>query len=414
MSFRRILVVTAVAAVLAVGAAAASASAQQADGYAGAHLSFDTTDNAVVDYQVDGVELFSSAEVEARTDAEERGAGGVGVGVGAGVDLGAVSGIAGANIEATAEARTSANVEFQGSASLSAHDNSNAVLVLEAGGEEQLVEVEVPADAEAEARSDVVVSTEKDGVEGSYIVVGDGEAAVNDEGDVTAHLGEDARMVFRAHTEGASEDDEEQERIIADGNAAAEVQFVGDHEEVDGAAYLDDVENVEGENPGEDRVEVEVSRVEADGKVVLTTVSEAAVGASEAFDVEVDGEAAVEVDSYSELEAAAEGDSPAYKVVGETSAESHAQVLVALDHFSERSFTVASADEEDDEDAEADDDGEADDVDDEETDDEEVDDEEVDDADEEDEAVDDEDEGLPGFTVVAALLAVTLFAMRRR
>ncbi len=397
MSHKRLLAVAAVVALLTLGAASAVASAQDAEGYAGAHVSFDTTDNAVVDYQVDGAEMFDSLEVEARSDAEERGGAGVGVDVGAGVDLGEVSDLVGANVAATATARTSANVDFDGSAGLSAHDNGNAVLVLEAGGDEQLVEVEVPADAEAEARSDVIVSTEQDGVEGSYIVVGEGEAGVNEEGDVTAHLEEDARMVFRAHTEGATDDDEEQERIISDGNAAAEVQFVGDHDEVDGAAYLADVE-AEGHDTGEDRVEVEVERVEADGKVVMTTVSEAAVGVSQAFDVTVDGEAATEVDTYADLEAAADGDEPAYKVVGETTAESNAQVLVALDHFSERSFQVSSADEEDDE--EVDEDEDVDDVDDEEVDD--------------DEPADDEDEGLPGFTVLTALLAVSLLAMKSR
>ncbi len=378
MTHTRKFTVAILTAFLLLGAASAVTSAQQAEGYAGTHVSFETTDNAVVDYQVDGQQMFTSAEVEARSDAEARGTGGVGVGIGAGIDLGAVSNIAGASVAATATARTSANVDFEGSAGLSAHDNSNAVLVLEAGGEEQLVQVEVPANAEAEARSDVIVSTEKDGVEGSYIVVGDGEVDVNDEGDVTAHLGEDARMVFRAYTEGKTQDDRRQERIVANGNAAAEVQFVGDHTEVDGATYLEDVE-AEGRNTGRDQVEVEVSRVEADGKVVMTTVSEAAVGSSQAFDVEVDGEAATEVDTYSDLEAAVDGDAPAYKVVGETSAESHAQVLVALDHFSDRNIEITASDEDDGEDG-GDNDG----------------------------------EGLPGFTAVAGLLALTLFMLRYR
>lgn len=413
MSRNRLTAMTVLAAVFVLLAASGAVAAQDERAYTGTHVSFDTSDEAVVDYQVQGEQMFDSLRVEAREDASSRGQ--VGVHAALGVEVSELSNLQGAQVAATATARTSANVDFDGSANMSAHDNSNAVLVLQAGGEEQLVEVAVPADAEAEARSDVVVSTEKNGSEGSFIVVGEGEVGVNGEGDVAAHLGESSRLVFRAHTEGATEDDEQQEQMIADRDVAAEVQFVGTEEEVDGAVYLDGTQ-AEGQASGEDTVEVSVERAEADGKVVMTTVSEAAVGASDAFDVTVDGEAATEVDSYQELAAALDGDGAAYKVVGDTSAESNAQVLVALDHFSERTFQVSSTDDTTDGDT-------TDEQQDNETTDDTTDDETMDGgenettedtADNESEEPSGDDEGLPGFTFLAALTALSAFALFSR
>ena len=56
----------------------------------------------------------------------------------------------------------------------------------------------------------------------------------------------------------------------------------------------------------------------------------------------VDGEAAAEASSYSELESATEGgDSSKFLVRQSASAEASADVLVALNHFSERDVTMS-------------------------------------------------------------------------
>jgi len=89
-----------------------------------------------------------------------------------------------------------------------------------------------------------------------------------------------------------------------------------------------------------------VERSQSQGKVVVTHVSEAAVGATDSLDVTVDGEAAAKASSYSALEAAAnDGEESKYYVAEDASAqaEGSATVLVAFDHFSERSASISGS-----------------------------------------------------------------------
>lgn len=398
---------------MAFSAAASSHGGEKA--YAGTHVEFDTSENAVTEFTVDGETVFDSLEVESRTEAEARGAAGVGVDVGAGVggeggvDLSALSDVQGAAVaNVNVEARASANVGFDSGAEFEAHDNANGVAVLKSGDEEQLVEVEIAADAEAETADQSVVTFTSDGTESSLIVAGEGEAGINDEGDVAAHLETGTNAVVRAYGEEKSEDDEQQERLIADGNVAAEVQFGEDREgEVAGdpADFLSGTD-VDVDIDAGESVSLTVDRTESEGKVVMTTVTDAAVGTTEELNVEIDGEAAVEADSYSELEAGI-GEETRY-LVTETEAEGQAQVLVAVDSFSERQVVVEGEEEETVDETDDDVDEETDD----ETDDEEVD-ETADETEDDDTA--DEEEGLPGFTVVAALVAaLTAVAARSR
>jgi PGF-CTERM protein len=86
-------------------------------------------------------------------------------------------------------------------------------------------------------------------------------------------------------------------------------------------------------------------RAQEEGTVVITSVSEAALAASDSLDVTVDGEAAVEASSQAELREAADGgDSSAYMVRQSGSAEATADVLVAVNHFSERQIAVSGDD----------------------------------------------------------------------
>jgi PGF-CTERM protein len=351
MSYRNAIVLTVAATVLVVGlSAAVSASSHggaeagaESSAYAGTHVSFDTSNNAVVNYTVDGATVFSSAQVESRSSAESRGGAGIGVGAGGSLDLSALSvrGAAVANVNA--EARASANVGFEGSASFEAHDNGNGVAVLKSGGEEQVVEVEVAADTEAEVSDESVVSFTSNGTESSFIVAGDGEAQYG-EGNITARLGANTNAVLRSYGDEKTEDDERQEGLIADGDVAAEVQFTDDGSG-EPAEFLSNTSVETDVNAGES-VSLVVNRTESEGKVVMTTVTDGAIGTTEEVSVTVDGEAAAEAGSYSELEGAF-GNEPRYLVV-DGEAEAEAQVLVALDSFSEHGVTIEGEESEDD------------------------------------------------------------------
>jgi len=307
-------------------------------------VSFDASGNGIVDYTVDGATVFESAKVESRSDAEARGATGVGVDIGVGgeggIDLSSVANLQGAAVaNVNAQASASANVEFESSAEFEAHDNGNGVAVLKSGGEEQILELGVSSSAETETAQESAVTFTTEDTESSLIVAGEGEVGTNEQGNVTAHLESGTNAVVRAYGEEKTENEEQQERIIAEGKAAAEVQFTEEGGEVagDSAEFLSDTE-VETEVDSGNSVSLAVDRTESEGKVVMTTVNDAAVGTTESLSVNVDGEAAAEAESYSELEAGIQQE-PKYLVV-DGEAESQAQVLVAVDSFSEREITV--------------------------------------------------------------------------
>lgn len=307
-----------------------------AEAYSGTHVEFDTEDGGIVDYRLDGESLFDSVATESRsafetrTDARFDG------------ELAAVSGIAGASTSITARSATHAAVETGGSATMNVYDSERGHLVIEAGGDAQLVEVRLAGDAEDDSR---VVVTRENGTQGAFIVVGDGSVTVNRNGDVTVELREDDRVVFRSSGDERTADDAEQERLIAEGAATAETYVTADGDDVVVAAveYATDT-SVKAANPTGAAIELTVDRTMDEGTIVLTTVDEAAVGPIEGIAVSVDGAAATPVTSYGELEAAADdGDGPAFAVANEGNAS--ADVLVAVDHFSERSVTVTGGDE---------------------------------------------------------------------
>lgn len=311
-----------------------------AEAYSGTHVEFDTEDGGIVDYRLDGESLFDSVATESRsafetrTDARFDG------------ELATVSGIAGASTSIAARSATHAAVETGGSATMNAYDSERGHLVIEAGGDAQLVEVRLAGDAEAHAEDDSrVVVTRENGTQGAFIVVGDGSVTVNRNGDVTVELRKDDRVVFRSSGDERTADDAEQERLIAEGAATAETYVTADGDDVVVAAveYATDT-SVKAANPTGAAIELTVDRTTDEGTIVLTTVDEAAVGPIEGIAVSVDGAAATPVTSYGELEAAADGgDGPAFAVANEGNAS--ADVLVAVDHFSERSVTVTGGDE---------------------------------------------------------------------
>jgi len=336
-----------VVAAVATPAAAALTTSSTDDGtdakaYAGTHVSYDVQEDAIVNYTVDGETMVDSMAVESTADYEQR------TGASGSVDLGTVVELDGLALDMGASSETQATVQTEGSAKIVTHDNPDGTFVVKSGDGGQYIEADVAANADAEAKSDdrVVVET-GDGNASTFIVVGDGNVTVNEEGNVSATLGSDAQLVFRSSGEERSEDDKQVERMIANGTATAELYVMeeGGSTVNDTVTYSEET-TVETSSEAENTVNMTVERSQSQGKVVVTHVSEAAVGATDSLDVTVDGEAAAKASSYSALEAAAnDGEESKYYVAEDASAqaEGSATVLVAFDHFSERSASISGS-----------------------------------------------------------------------
>ncbi|WP_049927987.1 hypothetical protein [Halopiger goleimassiliensis] len=340
LSVALLLIVSVVGATAIAGATTASGSQSSADAYAGAHVDFEVDGDAITDYRVDGDRTFSSVAVQSRSDAD------LGAGLGVDLELDAVAGLEGAGLSMAAESEASAQVRADSGATLEAHDTQRGTLVVEAGGEGQYVEAELAAGTDAEREGDGAVRVETDGQTGTFLVVGEGEVTVNEEGNVVADLEGDATLAFRSYEDGERDDAAEyEESLIAGGQAAAEVHVEDRTEGIASSAVTYGEETTaEVSADAENRVEMTVERTHGEGTVVITTVSEEAVGSLEDLEVTVDGEAAVEASSESELEGALGGDRSAYKVAQHAEAQGEATVYVAFNHFSERTATIESDD----------------------------------------------------------------------
>ncbi|WP_256289962.1 PGF-CTERM sorting domain-containing protein [Halobellus inordinatus] len=336
-----LLVASALGSAAAVGTVGAATSSQKA--YAETNVSFDTTSNAVVDYAVDGETVMQSVKVQSQSETESSGS------LSADVELSASSDIAGAAVAFDAKSETSASMSTDSGATLRAHDNERGVLTVRAGDDSQYVAVNLSSSAEAASQSsEKVVVTTDDGTEGVFLVVGDGELTVNDQGNVSASLEGDSKLAFRSYPEGRTEDDEQQEQLITSGQAAAEV-YVMQQSESGSEAVADVVQygdntTVEVTQQSEGTVRMTAERSEHQGKVVITSVSEKVVDATNDVQVTVDGEAAAQASSYSALQSAIDGgDTSKFLVRQQASADASASVLVAVNHFSEREITMTES-----------------------------------------------------------------------
>jgi len=229
---------------------------------------------------------------------------------------------------------------------MEAHDNSRGILVVRSGGDSQYVTVNVSSSSQAKSEGDqrVVVSSD-DGTQGTFIIVGDGEVTVNEQGNLSADLESDDRLVFRSYSEGRTEEDEQEEQLISDGQAAAEVYVMESSEQgnefaADVVQYSEDT-TVEVTQQSEGTVRMTADRSQDQGKVIITSLSEQAISSVEDLQVTVDGEAATEASSYSDLESAIGSDSSKFLVRQQSSAQASADVLVAVNQFSTREITMS-------------------------------------------------------------------------
>lgn len=314
--------------------------------YAGTHVAFDASTDAVTNYSLGGTTVLESVRVDAggSGDADTE------VGVGASASTSAATGVVGSAVSLSATAETRATVTTESGATLTAHDTANGNLVVTGEGS-QVLRANVSEGAAVSEEGDARVVVENGDTTGVFIAVGNASVARTDDGDVSARVDGDGRVVFRAYGEGdeRNQSDREAERLVSDGTATAEVYVTNDGG--DSAAEVvryDDNTTVELRERADGNVTVAVERSVEEGAVVLTSVSERLVSAGESLSVTVDGEAAAEVDAASELRTAADGDDGAAYMVADGSADADADaaadVYVALDHFSERSVTMQSDD----------------------------------------------------------------------
>jgi len=337
----RITALLCVVVVLGASVAPAAAASTQSSTYAGTNVSFETNSNAVVDYAVGGTTMAQSIRVQSQSDAESGGL------LGGGAGLSAVTHLDGSGLSLDSKTQTKASVKTDSGATLSAHDDGRGVLVVDAGGQSQYVTANVSSSGSAKAEGDGrVVVTADDGTEGTFLVVGDGSVTVNDAGNVAAELGSNGKLVFRSYPNGRSDADKQQERLISDGTAAAEVYVMptakGSSEmAADVVSYGEDT-TVTVTQESEGTVKMTADRSSHEGRVIITTVSKQAISSTDGLRVNVDGEAAAKATSYSELRSAANGgDASKFLVRNDASAEASADVLVAVNHFSERQVTMS-------------------------------------------------------------------------
>ena len=337
---RTVLVVSLLIASGALPTGTAAATTQQSEAYAGTHIEFETTSEAIANYSVNGNTVFESMKVQSQSGAESRGD------VQAGVGLSAVTSITGAALSLESQTEASATVTAESGATMEAHDNSRGILVVRSDGESQYVTVNVSGSAETESESDQrVVVTNENGAEGTFIVVGDGEVTINEQGNVSANLESNGKLVFRSYSDGRNEGDEQKEQLISEGKAAAEV-YVMQKSEQGGELAADVVQYGEGTTvevtqQTEGTVQMTADRSQQEGKIIITSVSEQAISSVEDLQVTVDGEAAAEASSYSDLEGAIGSDTSKFLVRQQSSAQASADVLVAVNQFSTREITMS-------------------------------------------------------------------------
>jgi hypothetical protein len=330
------------------GAAAAPAATQQAEGeaYSGTFVQFETGNAAVTNYAVDGSVVVDSVRAQSASETE----GGIGVDAGASSS----TSISGSAVSTRSQGDASASVAFESGTDMEAHDNQRGVVTFTASDGDQVVQANVSGDASSEGDSRVVVQGD-DGAQGTFIVVGDGNVTTNADGQVTARLTEDSQLVYRQYNDERSDSEKTQEEMIQNGKATAEVYVYaaaesgGDSAE-DGEENAESVvtygqdTNAEVQERSQDRINVTVERTESQGKVLITTVSESAVENAESLEVYVDGEAAAQAESYSDVRAATEGaDQSRYMVRQSGSAEAAVDVIVGINQFSERTVSMQSA-----------------------------------------------------------------------
>jgi PGF-CTERM protein len=335
-----------VAVLLSVLLMTGGAAAQQAEAHNGSNVNFQTTDNAVVDYRVNGVALVESVKTEAQDTTEQRG------GMGVGATISSNARVRGATISAAAQTQTRTSFETGSGAAMQAHDSDRGNLLVRATGGDQLVGLNVSDGVQAEQASDRrAVVTHTDGTQGVIVVIGNGSAIVNEEGNVVADVADGSALVYRQYGSERSDEERAQERMIADGTAAAEVYVTApsdgnDQPATDAIQYEQDTAVTVG-MANDTAIKMTADRDAADGRIVISSVSEAAFDTASEINVTVDGTAATRAESTDALRTAADGGTnSAFMIRSATTTTASTDVVIAINHFSDRDLTITTGDDE--------------------------------------------------------------------
>ncbi|WP_169302434.1 PGF-CTERM sorting domain-containing protein [Halorientalis salina] len=327
-------------------ATAATTQENNASAEAGAHVDFETKSNAVVNYSVNGQTVVENLTVQSAS--ENSNDGGLDVGVDVGFSASALS------LASSLQAGGNAEITTDSGATIEAHDNQRGVMVVRSGGDSQAVQMGISKSSSAQSEGDKrVVVTNDNGSQATVLATGDGAVNVSEDGNVSARTGSNGEVVYRQYEGERSDGDKSQEQMITNGTATAEVylQQAADSAE-DGTERSANVvqygadTTVDVTQQTANRVNATVDRSQSEGRAVIITVADEAFENAENAEVFVDGEAAVQADSYSEVQSATEnGNSSAFLVQQSTSAEATADVVVGINHFSTRAVSLQSEDE---------------------------------------------------------------------
>lgn len=308
-------------------------------------MRLDTTSNAIVDYTVNGETLLQRVSVQSRSAARSQG------GISVDADLKSVTDLSGAPISVQTTTSTHATFTTESGARVQANDNDRGILVVRASGQSQYVTANLSAAANARQISDSrVVVTRDDGTRGTFIVVGEGNVTVNENGNVATELGQHATLVYRQYDTQRTKSEKHQEQLIAEGKAVAEVYVQRSNGSgQQNARIVTNVVNysqsttVEVTQTTATTVNMTVQRASDQGKVVIATVSKNAFNSTDDIRVLVDGDAAARAETYSAVAAVTDGgETSKFLVRPSTSATASVDVVIGINHFSQRNVAVTS------------------------------------------------------------------------
>lgn len=307
------------------------------------HLSFKTTQDALVDYKVDGQTVFSSISVGSKSETESRSGGTIGVGM----DLGSITNIVKSSVSIQSKTNTNAILTTESGAHIKAHDNTHGILVVTPGEDSQIASINVSSSTTVQKENNKkVIITKENGDQGIFLVVGDGQATVNNNGNITADLASNSKLVFRDYNGKRDRQDKQKEQLITNQQAAAEVYIdhTNDQYRSDIVQYSDDTK-IEVKKKTSGQINMTADRTQSQGKIILTSVSQQAIDATNQIDVIVDGELATQAQSYNELQTAIkQGSNSKYLVRQKSDTKATTDVAIAVNHFSTRQITIEEQD----------------------------------------------------------------------
>jgi len=247
---------------------------------------------------------------------------------------------------------TSIDVGTSPGAKLTTHDNSHGTLTMAPGQNTQVAIANVSSNTEVSIEGEEMATVTADnGAEGTFFLSGSGgEIARNDDGNLVIRLSPNADLVFKAYPDGKSDAEAQQESLIADGIIGAEVHVMERDGETlyDATTYSTFVSHYGSEETA-NGTNLTFGSPQGTGTVVVANVNEAAVGSLSSMEVYVNsssGEDTVAVDAESVTESVNNVDeyigtsSSGYYVVPPAEGSTSTDVLVGINHFSNRTVAM--------------------------------------------------------------------------